>query len=176
MIGPGEFETLTRVRHERSRKNESQDLTGPFRFSPTLSLVLGCTRDVLQAWRLYESPTVPNAHHMLWVGLSRSGTRAATARKLENAITTVDLVAQSPPQFIGANVEIEGHQDSRRRHLRIPHRSRGGSPAPQDYDRRRYYNNILQCHTPPPRQLANFTTHATTQLSHFGDRFVLIKF
>ena len=42
------------------------------------------------------------------MGLSRSGARVATACYPENTITIVDVLAQTPPQFIDVGAEIEG--------------------------------------------------------------------
>ena len=58
-------------------------------------------------FRLHELPATSKTHHQQLVGLSRSGTRAAIAHELENTVTIIDLLAQSPPQLIDTNVEIE---------------------------------------------------------------------
>ena len=42
------------------------------------------------------------------MGLTRSGTRVAIAHKLGNIVTIFDILAQSPPEFIDTNVELEG--------------------------------------------------------------------
>ena len=59
-------------------------------------------------WRLHELPATPKTPHQQLVGLTRSGTRVATAHKLGNTVTIVDLLAQSPPQLIDTDVEIDG--------------------------------------------------------------------
>jgi len=76
------------------------------RFSPTPSSILGHSEALLQVFQLHELPTTPKTHHEQYVGLSRSGTRIATAHKLGNTVTIIDLLAQSPPQFIDTDVEI----------------------------------------------------------------------
>jgi len=76
-------------------------------FSPTLSSIMGTPTGILQVWRLHELPTTPKTHRRQHVGLSRSGTRVATAHELENTVTITDLVGQSPPQFIDTDVEIQ---------------------------------------------------------------------
>jgi WD40 repeat protein len=80
----------------------------PLRFSPTPSSILGYSGDILQVWRLYEPPTAPKNHSQQYVRLFRSGARVATARKLGTTVTIIDLLAQTPPQFIDTDVMIEG--------------------------------------------------------------------
>ena len=80
----------------------------PLRFSPTLSSILGNSRDILQVWRLHEPPTTSETHRRYCVELSRSGTRVATAYWRESAITITDLLAQTPPQFIDTDMTIDG--------------------------------------------------------------------
>ena len=76
-------------------------------FSPTLSSVLGCSRDILQVWRLQELPTSLKTRRQQHVVLSRSGTRVATAHNMESTVTTTDILARAPPQFIDTDVAIE---------------------------------------------------------------------
>ena len=83
-------------------------LNSPLRFSPTLSSILGNSRDILQVWRLHELPTTSETYRQQCVGLSRSGTRVATAYKGESTITISDLLAQTPPQFIDTDMAIDG--------------------------------------------------------------------
>ena len=80
----------------------------PLRFSPTLSSILGNSRDILQVWRLHEPPTTSETYRQQCVGLSRSGTRIVTAYEGESTITIADLLAQTPPQFIDTDMAIEG--------------------------------------------------------------------
>ena len=75
-------------------------------FSPSPSSILGNLGNTLRVWRLPEFPTAPGTRQ-LYAGLSRSGARVATAHKKENTVTTIDLVAQTPPQYINADVEID---------------------------------------------------------------------
>jgi len=83
-------------------------LGSPLRFSPTPSSILGLSPDNLQVWRLHEPPAAPRGHGQWLAGLSHSGARVATACIRENTITIVDVLAQTPPQFIDVGVEIEG--------------------------------------------------------------------
>jgi len=78
------------------------------RFSPTPSSILGHSEAVIQVFRLHELSATPKTHHRQYAGLSRSGTRVATAHKLGNTVTIIDLLAQSPPQFIDTDMEIAG--------------------------------------------------------------------
>jgi len=80
----------------------------PLRLSPTSSSILGHSRNILQVLRLHEPPTATETRRQQYVGLSRSGTRVATAHKLESTVTTIDLLAQTPSQSIDTGVEIEG--------------------------------------------------------------------
>ena len=80
----------------------------PLRFSPHPSSILGHSGDILRVWRLHELPTTPKSQNQQYVGLSRSGTRVATAYKKEKIVTIIDLLGQTAPQFISANMEIEG--------------------------------------------------------------------
>jgi len=89
------------------REFQFGDMSTPLQFSPTLSSILGCCENILQVWRLHELPTTPKTYYHQLMGLSRSGTHVATAHKLENTVTITDLVAQSPPQFIDTDVEID---------------------------------------------------------------------
>ena len=75
-------------------------------FSPTPSSILGHSYAFLQVFRLHQLPTTPKTHHQQYAGLSRSGTRIATAHELGNTVTIIDLLARSPPQFIDTDVEI----------------------------------------------------------------------
>ena len=84
---------------------------GPFdslRFSPTLSSIVGYSRDILRVWHLRELATAPRDRGRSFVGLSRSGTRVAIARGQENTITIADILAKTPPQFIDVGARIEG--------------------------------------------------------------------
>jgi len=90
-------------------KPEFQDLLNPpLQFSPTLSSILGHSKDILEVVHLHELPTTPETYHRQYVGLSRSGTRVATAHEMESTVTTTDILAQTPPQYIDADVAIEG--------------------------------------------------------------------
>ena len=73
-----------------------------------MSSILGRPSGILQMWRIHELPTTPKTHREQQLGLSRSGTRVATAYELENTVTIIDLGGQSPPQFIDTDVEIQG--------------------------------------------------------------------
>ena len=79
----------------------------PLQFSPTPSSLLGYSGDILQVLRLHEFSTALQRHRQQYMGLSRSGARVATARKLENTVTIIDL-AQASSQFIDTDVAIEG--------------------------------------------------------------------
>jgi len=83
-------------------------LNSPLRFSPTLSSILGHSKDILQVWRLHGPSTTSETYRQQCVELSRSGTRVATAYKQESTITITDLLAQTPPQFIDTDLRIEG--------------------------------------------------------------------
>ena len=83
-------------------------LDSPLRFSPTLSSILGNSEDILQVWRLHGPPTTSETYPQQSVGLSRSGTRVATAYWRESTITITDLLAQTPPQFIDTDMTIMG--------------------------------------------------------------------
>ena len=78
------------------------------RFSPTSSSILGRFDDVLRVWRLDEHPITRRTYHQQCVGISRSGTRVATASKPDSIVTIIDPLAQTPPQFIDTDVAIEG--------------------------------------------------------------------
>ena len=90
------------------REFRCQGPSNSLRFSPTPSSILGHCGDILQVWRLHELPAAPKTNHQQCAGLSRSGTRVVTAHKLGNTVKIIDLLAQTPPQFIDTNVEIEG--------------------------------------------------------------------
>jgi len=77
-------------------------------FSPTPSSILCHSKDILQVLRLYGLPTSLETRHGQYVGLSHSGTRVATAHKMESIVTTTDLLAQTPPQSIDTDLAIEG--------------------------------------------------------------------
>jgi len=85
-----------------------QGLFNRLQLSPTLSSILGCSSDGLQVWRLHEPSAAPRGRGQWLAGLSRSGARVATAHDQENTITIVDILAQTPPQFIDVGAEIEG--------------------------------------------------------------------
>jgi len=86
-------------------KFETSGFFDSLRFSPTSSSILGHSTAVIQVFRFHELSATPKTHHQ-YVGLSRSGTRVATAHKLGNTVTIIDLLAQSPPQFIDTDMEI----------------------------------------------------------------------
>ena len=86
---------------------ESSDNFHCLRFSPTSLSILGHSYPVLRVFRLHQLPTTSKTHHRQYAGLSRSGTHVATAHKLGNTVTIVDLLARSSPQFIDTDVEIE---------------------------------------------------------------------
>ena len=77
-------------------------------FSPTMSSILSHSRDILQVWHLHDPPTTSETYRQHCVGLSRSGTRVATANRWESTITITDTLAQTPPQFIDTNMAIDG--------------------------------------------------------------------
>jgi len=79
----------------------------PLQLSPTLSSILGHFSNILQVLRLHELPITPETRRQQYMGLSRSGTRVATAHEMESTITTTDILAQTPPQFIDTDVAIE---------------------------------------------------------------------
>ena len=85
-----------------------QGLFNSLRFSPTPSSILGYPGDILRVWRLHEFSTAFETRRQ-YVGLSRSGTRVATAREEEKAVTVIDsLLTQAPPQIIDTGVGIQG--------------------------------------------------------------------
>jgi len=80
----------------------------PLQFSPTpSSSILGHSKNILQVSRLHELPTAPETRREQYAELSRSGTRVATAHFMESTVTTTDILAQTPPQFIDTDVAIE---------------------------------------------------------------------
>jgi len=73
-------------------------------FSPTpSSSILGHFKNILEILRLRELPTAPKTLGTQCAGLSRSGTRIATAHRMEST----DVLAQTAPQFIDTGVAIE---------------------------------------------------------------------
>jgi len=81
----------------------------PLQLSPTpSSSILGYSENTLEVLRLYELATAPETLREQYVGLSRSGTRVATAHETGRIVTTTDILAQTPPQFIDTGMEIEG--------------------------------------------------------------------
>ena len=80
----------------------------PLQFSPTSSSILSHSGNILQVLRLHELPAVFESRRQQYVGLSRSGTRAATAYKLESTVTIIDLLAKTSSQSIDTGVGIEG--------------------------------------------------------------------
>jgi len=90
------------------REFRCQGFFGSLQFPPTPSSTLGCSSDGLQVWRLREPSAAPRGRGQRFVGLSRSGARVATACVQENTITIVNVLAQTPPQFIDLDAEIEG--------------------------------------------------------------------
>ena len=79
----------------------------PLQFSPTPSSILGYSGDILRVWRLHQPPAKFEIRQT-YVGLSRSGTRIATALKFKNTVKIIDLLTQTPPQYIDTDVEIDG--------------------------------------------------------------------
>jgi len=85
-----------------------QDFEGPLLFSPTpSSSIMGRSRNTLWVLRLHELPATPKIRRQQYVGLSRSGTRVATAYRMESTVTTADVLARTPPQFIDTDVAIK---------------------------------------------------------------------
>ena len=80
----------------------------PLRFSPTPSSILGYSGDILRVWRLHEPPTAFETNHLQYVGLSRSGACVTAVRMLGSTVTTISLLAQTPPQQIDITMELEG--------------------------------------------------------------------
>jgi len=80
----------------------------PLQLSPALSSILGHSKNILQVLRLHQLPTAPEPLRHQYVAISRSGTRVATAHKMESTVTTINILAQIPPQFIDTGVAIEG--------------------------------------------------------------------
>jgi len=80
----------------------------PLQLSPTSSSILGHSGNILQVLRLHELPTASETRRQQYVGLSRSGTRIATAHKLESTVTIIDLLTQTPSQSIDTGVGIVG--------------------------------------------------------------------
>jgi hypothetical protein len=79
----------------------------PLRFPSTPSSILGHSGDILQVLRLHGLPTAPKIDRQQYVGLSRSGTHIATAYKWESTITIIDLLGQTPSQFIDTGMVIQ---------------------------------------------------------------------
>jgi hypothetical protein len=79
----------------------------PLRFSPNLSSILGHSGNTLQVWRVDELDIdefdTPEGHSRHYVGLSRSGTHAATVDET-GIVTIIDLLAQTPLQSINTGV------------------------------------------------------------------------
>ena len=80
----------------------------PLQLSPTLSSILGHSKNILEVLRLHELPTAPETHRRQYVRLSRSGTRVATAYEMGSTVTITDILAQTPPQFINTGMAIMG--------------------------------------------------------------------
>jgi len=76
-------------------------------FSPTPSSILGHSENILQVLRLHELPTTYKTNRRQYAGLSRSGTRIATTHEMERTVTTIDILARTPAQFIDTGVAIE---------------------------------------------------------------------
>jgi len=80
----------------------------PLQLSPTpSSSILGNSENILQVLRLHELPTAPETLRQQYAGLSRSGTRVATAHETGRTVTTTDILAQTPPQFIDTDVAVK---------------------------------------------------------------------
>jgi len=89
-------------------KFQSQNYVFPcLQLSPTLLSILSHSGNILEVLRLHELPTAPETCRYQYAGLSRSGTRVATAYRMESTVTTTDILAQTPPQFIDTDVAIE---------------------------------------------------------------------
>jgi len=80
----------------------------PLQFSPTSSSILGHCSDILLVCRLHKLPAATLKSHRQYMGLSRSGARIAIASELENTVTILDVLAQTPPQFIDTGLEVVG--------------------------------------------------------------------
>jgi len=80
-------------------KYQLQDWPGDhLLFSPTpSSSIMGQSWNTLWVLHLHELPTAPKIHRQQYVGLSRSGTRVATAHGMESTVTTADVLARTPP-------------------------------------------------------------------------------
>ena len=88
---------------------QCQGLSNPsLQLSLTPSSILGHSGDILRMWRVHRLPVSFETQLQHYVGLSRSGTRVATARELEDTVTIIDLLTQAPPQFIDTDIPIEG--------------------------------------------------------------------
>ena len=87
-----------------------QALRNPsLQFSPTpSSSILSHFKNIIQVLRLHQLPTAPETHRQQYARLSRSGTRVATAHAMESTVTTTDILARTPPQFIDTDAEING--------------------------------------------------------------------
>jgi len=82
--------------------------SSPLQFSPTPSSILGHSKDILRVLHLHQLSLAPRNRGQWLVGLSRSGTRVATTCGRGSTIKIVDVLAQTPPQFIDVGTEIEG--------------------------------------------------------------------
>jgi hypothetical protein len=89
----------------RELRDTRWDLSS-LQFSPTLSLILGLSIDVLMVGRLHDLPTTPQTSDSRVAALVKSGNRIAAARWRKNTITLLDLHSQKPPQFVDTDVEI----------------------------------------------------------------------
>ena len=78
------------------------------RFPQTPSSIVGHSGDILQVWRSNVLPDAPETRRQQYVALSRAGTRVATAHKLGNTVTIMDLLAKTPHETINTNMMIEG--------------------------------------------------------------------
>ena len=76
-------------------------------FSPTPSSILRQSENTLQVLRLHKISTTLESSSRQYVRLSRSGARAVTAHRMGRVVTIIDLLGQTPPQYIDTCVAIQ---------------------------------------------------------------------
>jgi WD40 repeat protein len=77
-----------------------------FRFSPTLTSVLVRFQDTLRLLRLDGPSDTLTTHRKQLTIISHSGTYIVTAHHQESTITIINLLSQTPSQFIDTDIEI----------------------------------------------------------------------
>jgi len=80
----------------------------PFQFSPNLSSILTCSRNILRVHRLDGHSIVmyPDGHTPLTV-ISHCGTYMVTGRQGKGTITITNLLSKIPPQLVDTDMEVD---------------------------------------------------------------------